>query len=138
MYYYAENELYHHGILGMKWGIRRYQPYPKGYTGSGKEVGGAAKEKKERIIKSGSAKNVSKIKDSLTDEELERALKRIRLETQLNTYSKQETSRMVETLQSYTKDFGSINSAIKTASEFSKNAVAVYAAYELLRKKILK
>lgn len=33
------SELYHYGILGMHWGIRRFQPYPKGYKGGGKFVG---------------------------------------------------------------------------------------------------
>lgn len=34
-----KGHLCHYGILGMHWGIRRFQPYPKGYDGDGKFIG---------------------------------------------------------------------------------------------------
>ena len=34
-----EDSIEHHGIKGMHWGIRRFQPYGKGYSGGGKFIG---------------------------------------------------------------------------------------------------
>ena len=39
------NELYHYGIKGMKWGIRRYQNYDGSYTKKGLERYNKAKDK---------------------------------------------------------------------------------------------
>ncbi len=68
------SELYHHGILGMHWGIRRYQPYGHGgynpdhsgkNIGEAKRLGGDARKvdkKQKKFVKILSKKNgVSKL-----------------------------------------------------------------------------
>lgn len=69
------NELYHHGVLGMHWGIRRFQPYRKGENvKGGKEVGKATKVEQRSIadrVKKGIAA-VNKIKKELHKGNLEK------------------------------------------------------------------
>lgn len=89
-----QNELYHHGVWGQRWGVRRYQykdgsltPEGRAHWGIGDAVKGVKKyvdkkrsaslrRKKNAIIARADVKEIEKKKHLLTEKELAKAYKR--------------------------------------------------------------
>ena len=92
MEYYINNlggdgpSLYHHGVKGMKWGVRK-KPVSSGIS----KVKKAVPKKPEPVVKKafdGNKKHISKA----SDEELNAYLKRMQLERQVLTMQKEMTA----------------------------------------------
>lgn len=98
-----ENELYHHGILGMRWGHRKDRI--KNYLVRRKKQNQQTQkkqevktkltkvQKKKQILESRSAKELYKNADLFTTRELREAYDRLNLEKNINGLSPKEVSK---------------------------------------------
>lgn len=77
-----QNELYHYGTLGMKWGIRRYQNKDGSLTPAGKKRYAKLNSELEKLKPPGekSQKTSNKTASGMSDDELRTAINRLRME----------------------------------------------------------
>jgi hypothetical protein len=135
MAYYYElerrpDELYHHGIKGQKWGVRRFQNANGSLTNAGRkrmrlsEKAQARKrakkqqmlDRKDEILKSAKPRDVLKIQDELTMNELREATERVRLNNELKNATKVQKGKSIA------------ERIIKNSNDIRKATIAVVAA----------
>lgn len=128
----TEYELIHHGILGMKWGVRRYQAYGEGgYNPKHKGKNQLTKEQSHKMRKAARKASIKEhrkqdAKDAsmLSDKALDEKVKRLQKERQL----KEITEEMVQPGKAFIKKL------LKGTTMTVASGVAAYGGFILLQK----
>jgi hypothetical protein len=128
-----EDELYHYGIKGQRWGIRRYQPYSKGKKG--KEVGKASRatkrQRKEEVILA-DRKQALDNRRHLSENELRKRINRLRMEEDFRNLSKRDLARGEKKTNKVISAIGNKATAVVAAAV---TGAAIYAIRQAILRK---
>lgn len=111
-------ELAHHGIQGMKWGVRRFQNKDGSLTAAGKKrygIGGGEADSSGSGGKARGKKNRPKKISEMSDAELRQRLNRLQMEKQLKQLMSEQEAEKQKKGESFVK---------KTAKNFIQTAIS--------------
>ena len=111
-------ELAHHGILGMKWGVRRFQNKDGSLTAAGKKRYGSDGDEADSSGSGGKAqgkKSRPKKISEMSDAELRQRLNRLQMEKQLKQLMSEQEAEKQKKGESFVK---------KTAKDFIQTAIS--------------
>ena len=97
-----ENELYHFGIKGMRWGVRRYQNADGSLTSAGKKRLKKGQTSNEETDSSNKSK--TKTVKEMSDDELSQAITRLQLEEKYKSLSPKNVSKGKEFVDTVAND----------------------------------
>lgn len=96
-------ELYHHGVKGMKWGIRRTKEVLQKSSEGVNEASRLAKN-----LGKGGSKKAKKATKRLSDDELRRRVSRLNMEKQYNSLTGNDRKRGAEIASNVLATIGSV------------------------------
>lgn len=133
------NELYHFGIKGMKWGIRR-TPIQLGHATKNKNQRKNDKQalnkkaridkKKREVLKSRSAKELYKYANLFNTRELQEAYNRLQLERNIQNLFPKEVKKGQNFTQKIIKSGRTVSDLLDTGTKLYNNVAKIYNSTE--------